>query len=68
MRPLLQLLALVQVGDLASVTRPDVLLHLVDAIAAGAIRTTHPRNSGRLAPALAALPPVRELHLAPAGD
>ncbi len=32
------------------------------------IRTTHGRNFGRLARALAALPPVREFHLAPAGD
>ena len=32
------------------------------------IRTTHERNFGRLARALAALPPVREFHLSPAGD
>jgi putative Mg2+ transporter-C (MgtC) family protein len=32
------------------------------------IRTTHESNFGRLARALAALPPVREFHLAPAGD
>ncbi|HET8540876.1 MAG TPA: MgtC/SapB family protein [Anaeromyxobacter sp.] len=32
------------------------------------IRTTHERNFGRLARSLAALPPVREFHLAPAGD
>ncbi len=32
------------------------------------IRTTHERNFGLLARALAALPPVREFHLAPAGD
>ena len=32
------------------------------------IRTTHERNFGRLAQSLAALPPVREFHLAPAGD
>ncbi len=32
------------------------------------IRTTHPANFGRLARSLAALPPVREFHLAPAGD
>ncbi len=32
------------------------------------IRTTHAQNFGRLARALAALPPVREFHLAPAGD
>jgi putative Mg2+ transporter-C (MgtC) family protein len=32
------------------------------------IRTTHEHNFGRLARSLAALPPVREFHLAPAGD
>ncbi len=32
------------------------------------IRTTHERNFGRLARSLAALPPVREFNLAPAGD
>ena len=32
------------------------------------IRTTHEQNFGDLARALAALPPVREFHLAPAGD
>ncbi len=32
------------------------------------IRTTHVQNFGRLARSLAALPPVREFHLAPAGD
>jgi putative Mg2+ transporter-C (MgtC) family protein len=32
------------------------------------IRTTHEQNFGRLARSLAALPPVREFHLAPAGD
>ena len=32
------------------------------------IRTTHERNFGRLARSLAALPPVREFHLAPSGD
>ncbi len=32
------------------------------------IRTTHEGNFGRLARSLAALPPVREFHLAPAGD
>jgi putative Mg2+ transporter-C (MgtC) family protein len=32
------------------------------------IRTTHERNFARLARSLAALPPVREFHLAPTGD
>jgi putative Mg2+ transporter-C (MgtC) family protein len=32
------------------------------------IRTTHEQNFGRLARSLAALPPVREFNLAPAGD
>src|SRR5512138_2833383 len=32
------------------------------------IRTTHEQNFARLARSLAALPPVREFHLAPAGD